>query len=137
MVTGYRMTPEQWHGRKHQRPWDEPVSIEDCWRCQRNRAVCRSKRDYDTQEEAISAALEFNVLRGWDLPVVPYTCRYCEKLHLTKARRKNSQRRAEKQRRKWVIREHAEAHGVEALSVVDIGVAVGPVVVDDLDGASE
>lgn len=60
------MSPERYHAGNH-----DPVPFAECWRCQRARAICRSKRTYGTREAADGAVREVNEAASMssDLPV--------------------------------------------------------------------
>jgi len=67
--------------------------------CARSRAVCKSKLNYVTREEAEKAVDEIN-RRGTLYPMTRYLCRWCLRHHLTKATRPLARKRAERARRK-------------------------------------
>lgn len=99
-------TPEQWHKYYH----GLRRSYEDCWRCGRARAICRSKVSYDDPEEAWVEARRLNELFEYERMLYPYWCRYCDKRHLTDtAGSKGTRaRRVERARRKWLIAKRME-----------------------------
>jgi hypothetical protein len=98
-------SPERYHEENHVRRGR--AAFTDCWDCQRARALCRSKRRFDSREAADAAVTELNESRAYERPVVRYRCRWCPGWHLTTARSKVRVKRAEKQRRKWLRREVA------------------------------
>jgi len=95
-------TPERYHQKNHRdgavRPFD------GCWHCGRDRATCRSKRRYETREDAEQVVKEINEGEGYVAPVSRYLCRWCLKWHITHATSKLRARRAERARRKWLTR---------------------------------
>jgi hypothetical protein len=97
------MPPLRYHEKNHDGPFA------GCWRCERAQAICRGKRRYDTRETADAAVRAVNEREGYASPVVRYRCRWCPSWHLTTARDKRRVKRAEKQRRKWVIGRTADA----------------------------
>lgn len=106
---GYHSTPEQHHNRHHtwRIEFDDHVSedMDTCWRCQRASAHCRTKRRFPTGEVARETALAQNIETEFVRPVYAYSCRWCRLWHLATAKRTEHRKRAEKQRRKWRIRE--------------------------------
>jgi hypothetical protein len=92
-------SPEQWHAKNHNRV----VSITNCWKCQRAKAVCHSKLRYWTREAADLAVNRFNQTFGWAKQCTRYRCRWCGDWHLTTSRTKVQLKRGEKQRRKHLI----------------------------------
>lgn len=90
-------TPERYHEDEHHGPFA------DCWRCQRARAICRTKRRYDSYEAADGAVKAQNEAEAYVRPLVRYRCRWCLFWHATTARNPVRVKRAEKQRRKWLI----------------------------------
>ena len=92
-------SPERHHEDNHPGP-----PFEECWRCQRARAICRSKRSFASYVRADEAVREVNERESYASPVTRYRCRWCLMWHLTTARRKPQVRRMEKQRRKWLAR---------------------------------
>lgn len=88
--------PERYHEKNH------GGEFVYCWRCAKARAICRSKRTYDTREAADTAARECNERNGWNRPTVRYRCRWCLFWHLTTATKRQDVKRVEKQRRKAV-----------------------------------
>lgn len=93
------MSPQRWHEKKHG-GWP----FEQCWQCQHDRAVCRSKLRFPTREAVDAAVVAKNEGEGYTRPVVRYPCRWCGAYHMNTAVRKHERRRAEKQRRKWLSR---------------------------------
>lgn len=100
------LPPEQWHTK-----WHGPWPIDACWRCGRSRAVCRQKIPLWTVVEADAWVQDLNETRAYTPPVVRYRCRWCRYWHMKKARTRTELARAEKQRRKWLIRLRGERHG--------------------------
>ena len=98
------MTPQRWHVKNHDGPFHA------CWRCGRAQAICRSKVAYLTRELADMAVAVLNEARGYVAPIVRYRCRWCLRWHVTTAARKPQRWRAERARRKWLIRTHLPAH---------------------------
>jgi hypothetical protein len=92
-------SPERYHEDNHL--WSP---FEECRRCQRARAICRSKRSYASWAEADVAVREVNERESYASPVTRYRCRWCLLWHLTTARRTPQRKRMEKQRRKWLAR---------------------------------
>lgn len=92
-------SPVKYHVENH----SPPIPFGDCWRCARARAICQSKRTYDTREAADTAVKTVNEAESYRQPVVRYRCRWCLLWHLTTARTKPRARRAEKQRRRWLV----------------------------------
>lgn len=112
-----RKTPKQWHEKRHHRSFLAGISYEDCWYCQRMLAHCKSKIRWETGDEAREAALDFNIERDWVNPLYAYRCRNCEAWHTATARDKHSKRKAERQRRKWILgRLQNERPSVRSLS---------------------
>lgn len=104
-----QMTPEQFH-RRHTKQWlvDRDsrvgVSVEDCWFCGRNRAVCKTKTVFWTLQEALDACDGMN-FPGRERLVVSYgTCPWLpeQHWHLTTARRTTDRRRARKRMAKKI-----------------------------------
>lgn len=93
-------TPERYHDDNHRRRGRG--DFEDCWDCQRARAICRSKKRFDSREGADANVKALNESRAYTTPVVRYRCRWCLGWHMATARGKVRTRRAEKQRRKWL-----------------------------------
>lgn len=79
-----------------------------CWYCQRSYAICRTKRLYITWQAADRAVLELNETRAYVSPVTHYRCRWCLCWHVKTCRDKTELRRAEQQRRKWLINKRAK-----------------------------
>lgn len=102
-MTSYKATAEQWHRRQHNWGRGAGASMEDCWFCQRGRAVCKSKRPYGDRESATEAARDLNIKEAWARPTYPYPCRYCPGYHLATAKDARKKKRVERQRRKWLI----------------------------------
>lgn len=94
-------SPERYHETNHVRRGRG--AFEDCWDCQRARAICRSKNRFDTREAADANVKELNESRAYERPVVRYRCRWCLGWHMATARGKVGAHRAEKQRRKWLV----------------------------------
>lgn len=94
-------SPERYHDDNHRRRGRG--DFESCWDCQRSRAICRSKRQFGSREEADAAVKALNEGRGYERPVVRYRCRWCLGWHMATARGKVRTRRAGKQRRKWLV----------------------------------
>lgn len=92
------LTPERYHAKNH------VFEFENCWRCQRARAICRTKIRFDSWQEAEGWVREFNEQREFADCVTRYRCRWCGGWHMTKANGPPSSKRAEKQRRKWLVR---------------------------------
>lgn len=90
-------TPEQYHSKNHRRP---NLPVGECWQCLRARAICRSKLQFTTREEADAAVASFNADKGWETTVARYPCRWCPGWHMTTTRGKVAVRRAERARRK-------------------------------------
>lgn len=97
-MTKTPMAPERYHERNHEGP-----PFEECRRCQRARAICRSKQRFETREAAQDAAQEVNEREAYASPVVRYRCRWCPFWHLTTARTGYRRKRVEKQRRRWLV----------------------------------
>jgi hypothetical protein len=93
------LTPERWHQKNHQLA----LNFVDCRRCGRARSTCRSKQRFDTWQDADAAVRAKNESDGYARPVVRYPCRWCPGWHMTTARGRVQVRRAERQRRKWLI----------------------------------
>lgn len=91
-------TPAEWHERNHFIGYSVPP--ESCWYCQRNAAVCRSKRTYPDARTAHDTALGIAREEGWAKVTAPYWCRICDLWHLTSKPTKTRLIRLEKQRRK-------------------------------------
>lgn len=97
------LSPEEWHERKHVWANGFLPPLDDCWECQRQRAICRGKKVYASFHQAYEAALEINIAKEWRWQLVrPYWCRYCAKHHLKSARSPDDRRKVEQQRRKWL-----------------------------------
>lgn len=79
----------KWGGRH------EADTVEDCWHCQRQVAVCKSKRRHETFDDALTHSAE-EVSNGRLL--VPYRCVWGNGLHwhLATAKGSASRRRAKK-----------------------------------------
>lgn len=92
-------SPESYHASNHL------FEFESCRRCQRARAICRSKRAYDGWKAAQDAADDLNAKERYESPVVRYLCRWCLSWHLTTARSKYRLKRVERARRKWLVKE--------------------------------
>jgi hypothetical protein len=56
--------------------------------------------------EADEATRRINETEAYASPVVRYWCRWCGYWHVTTARTPRRRARAEKQRRKWLVRQH-------------------------------
>ncbi len=96
-------SPERYHEKNHYERDRGPESFEECRRCRWAQAHCRSKRRFDSREAAEDAVRALNEREGYASPVVRYRCRWCPGWHLTTARTKVRAKRAERQRRKWII----------------------------------
>lgn len=97
------LTPEEHHERKHVWANGFLPAFNECWQCQRQRAICQSKMVYASFRKAYEAALEINIAKEWRWQLVrPYWCRYCTKYHLKSARSPDDRRKVEQQRRKWI-----------------------------------
>jgi ribosomal protein S26 len=94
-------TPERYHQKNHH---DGRVPFDECWRCGRARATCRSKRRYETREDAEQVVTEINEGERYARPITRYLCRWCLNWHLTQATTKMRARRAERARRKWLAK---------------------------------
>jgi hypothetical protein len=97
-----------WHRKRHRRP---ELPVEECWSCQRDRAICRSKISFATWQEASEWVDEFNRTYGYTKTVVRYRCRWCSGWHMATARTKNQVKRVEKARRKDAVR-YREEHDI-------------------------
>lgn len=96
--------PDVYHRRNHHGEFDT------CWDCQRARAICRSKIPFDTVEAVDASVKELNEQRGYQRPVQRYPCRWCPGWHMKTARKKHDVKRAEKQRRKWLVSRRGSAY---------------------------
>lgn len=95
-------TAEQRHfSRQHGGPFAS------CRRCSRDRLVCARKRRWDDWETASLDAAQQNVETHGNRAVVPYRCVWCSGWHVTTARTKLQRGRAEKARRKHLLRKDA------------------------------
>lgn len=95
-------SPERYHEENHVRRGRG--AFEDCWDCQRAKALCRSKLRFGSWEAADAHAKALNESRAYERPVVRYRCRWCLGWHMATARGKVRTSRVEKQRRKWLVR---------------------------------
>ncbi len=98
------LTPRRYHLKHH----STYVLFDECRRCQRSRAICKSKIQYWSVNDADEATKRINENEGYASPVVRYWCRWCLHWHVTTARNPRRRARAEKQRRKWLVRQHNE-----------------------------
>jgi hypothetical protein len=94
-----KLDPGRYHAKNHSVGM---VPFEECWRCQRAKAICRSKRRFGTREAVDERVREINEGNGYTSPVSRYPCRWCPGWHLTSATTRVQVRRTEKQRRKWL-----------------------------------
>jgi hypothetical protein len=101
------MTPERWHAKKHDDLVERGLlNFEECHRCQRDRARCKSKMQiFDDPISASRSAMAQNRETNWRRPVVPYRCVWCPYWHVATIKTRYQVKRAEKQRRKHVTRE--------------------------------
>lgn len=93
--------------RMHARFHGEHVPFEDCFRCGRQLAVCKSKIRFLTPWEAQEWADDLNLSREHKPPVVViYRCRWGVDVHwhTATARRRYDHQRVERQRRKLLRR---------------------------------
>jgi hypothetical protein len=95
------LSPQQWHEKNHAGVFGE------CWYCQRARAHCRSKIRFSTWQEAEEWVRDRNESCGYVQPVTRYPCRWCDGWHMTRADDRRSAKRAERQRRKWLVQKAA------------------------------
>jgi hypothetical protein len=100
MTTSMPATPQDWHARHH----PPEVSFADCWRCWRQRSICRTKRRYATWERADEIVKEICLREDFARPIQRYRCRWCLGWHLTSHPDKNGLKRHEKMRRKELAR---------------------------------
>lgn len=97
------LSPKEWHERKHVWANGYLPPYSECWECQRQTSICKTKRVYQTFVEAYHAALEVNISKEWHYQLVrPYYCRYCDRYHLKSGRTNDDRRKIEQQRRKWL-----------------------------------
>lgn len=95
-------TPEQQHRNRHL-PSRKEKPLSECWECQRERAICRSKRRLMTHDAVNEEAHRINVETDWQRMLIGYACCWCGFYHLTKAKPGTARwKRAEKRRRRWL-----------------------------------
>lgn len=94
-----RRDPRAYHDRNH-----APVPMAVCFKCGRDKAVCRTKIALATLAEADEWVAEFNQARGWasGRPVCRYPCHWCPGWHMKTAYTAQERARAEKARRRWL-----------------------------------
>ena len=100
--------PEVWHEKRHVGRNDCSDLFEECWRCQRSQAHCKSKIRFATWEEARDWVDDLNQSRAYVNPVYRYSCRWCRGWHMSSADGKGPSgktraKRVERERRKWLI----------------------------------
>lgn len=94
------MSLREYHDINHTRPL---VPYEECFSCGKARADCRRKIKFWTWFEADEWVDEYNQLNNYQKPVTRYHCRHCGYWHMTTARGKRQLKRAEQQRRRWLV----------------------------------
>lgn len=98
------LSPEQYHAKNHRGP------LGDCWLCGRARARCREKIHFGSWQEAEEWVREFNESHRYETAVTRYRCRWCGGWHMANtAGAGHARKRAEKQRRKWLVRQKGGA----------------------------
>ncbi len=98
-MSGPVRNPRRHHNKEHR---DRGEPFEQCWVCQRDRAVCRQKIRFATWQEANEWVRDKNESTGYERPVSRYRCRWCEGWHMKTAKDVRTRARVEKQRRKWL-----------------------------------
>jgi hypothetical protein len=79
------------------------VLAEDCYHCQKGRAICRSKIQWHNLGDALEAAESLNIERNWTgRTVLVYGCIWCGEWHTKTAKDAYDLRRVERLRRKWL-----------------------------------
>jgi hypothetical protein len=68
----------RYHSVKHQ--WPIPREYETCWKCDRERAVCRGKMRFESMEAAYEVCDKINYPTRHKL-IIPYICKWGEGLH--------------------------------------------------------
>lgn len=93
----------KWHQRNHFRRWYVPQT--ECWFCQRGAVICKAKDSYPDPRVANETARMLNHQGVLNKPVMPYRCPFCRLWHLTSRLDKTHAKRAEKWRRKDLVKE--------------------------------
>lgn len=91
------------HDRSHR-----PGPMDQCWHCQRARAICRTKIRFATWYEADEWVTEFNESRNYTDTVWRYYCEWCNGWHMHRTKDKVSRLGVERARRQWLRRRHGE-----------------------------
>ena len=91
--------PQRLHNKDHP---DNGSDMDTCWRCERARITCRSKRAWPLASIATEVADVINERNGWEPPIIVYGCPYCKQYHLSRARTNHRLKKAERRRRRLI-----------------------------------
>lgn len=89
---------------RHKKQHPSHLPFDDCWSCQRDLAVCKSKLAFDTREAVDDWMRQVNEFREYKGPnLIRYPCVWCMKYHTKTAKQSRDLARVERARRKWLI----------------------------------